>query len=90
MLRSSLFKWMTMLAFPNRDAPVPHFKRKVIESKNLDEARLRMEQLAMARERGLMVDDDFLYESLDIPKPKPKATTADVGGDEAEEVQDES
>jgi phage gp29-like protein len=90
-LRSSLFKWMTMLGFPNKDAPVPHFKRKVIESKNIEEARLRMDQLAMARERGLMVDDDFLYETLDIPKPKPRVTTAEADADDqTEDVQDES
>jgi len=69
MLRKQLIAPIVALRMPGRDVPLPHFRRKVIEEKNLDAARLDLDKLRLATELGLPVDDDVKYELLGIAKP---------------------
>jgi len=87
-LKSGMIGPMVRMKFPNRDVPIPNFVREVHEEKNVDAARLVLDQITKAQELGLPIDPEWLHESLEIPKPKE--TTADVQGAEPEKVEDES
>lgn len=81
MIRQQVLTWMVRFKFPNSAMPVPVFKRRVVEQKNLDEQRLALDKLRYMDERQLPVDTDVVYDMLDIPLPKegvtPHGTTQD-------------
>ena len=60
---------MVALKFPGRDAPIPIFKRKVYEARDVESERLTLEQLNFAKSERMIVNSDWLYDSLNIPKP---------------------
>ena len=55
-------------------APLPVFKRRVVEDKNLDAERLAIDKFRFAAERGIDVDEDHVRDVLDLPRPKDLAT----------------
>ncbi|KKM98964.1 hypothetical protein LCGC14_1152670 [marine sediment metagenome] len=74
MVREQIIRPMVEMRWPNGKRPLPHFVRRVIEAKNLDEERLNIEKLKFMAERGLRVDANVIYEMLGIPRPKDLST----------------
>ena len=77
-IRRQLIRYMVELRYPGRNAPVPIFKRKTYEARNVEAERLTLDQLRYAGERNLRLDEDTLYELLNLPKPttpEPKVKT---------------
>ncbi|KKM67208.1 hypothetical protein LCGC14_1473400 [marine sediment metagenome] len=74
MVRDQIIRPMIEMRWPNRKRPLPHFVRRVIEAKNLDEERLNIEKLKFMAERDLRVDANVIYEMLGIPQPKDLST----------------
>ena len=70
MLREQVIRPIVELKWPNKKMPLPHFVRRVFETKNLDEERLNIEKLTYMDGRNLRVDDDVVYDMLGIPQPK--------------------
>lgn len=60
---------MVQLRFPNKDVPLPVFKRVLHETRYVEGERLTMDQITLAKELGMPLDQDWLYEALSIPKP---------------------
>lgn len=73
MIREQVIRPIVQLRWPNTKHPLPHFVRRVIEAKNLDEERLNIEKLTYMQGRNLPVDDDVVYEMLGIPQPKDRS-----------------
>lgn len=70
MIRQQILTPMIHFRFPGKNLPIPLFKRRVLEEKNLEEQRLALEKLRFMAERNLVVDTDVVYDMLDIPLPK--------------------
>lgn len=68
-IRKQLIRPMVALKYPGRDAPIPVFVRKTYEARDVESERLTLDQLEFARTERLTVNSDWLYESLNIPKP---------------------
>ena len=68
-IRRQLLRPMVALRF-GPDAPVPVFARKVPEKVDIEGGRLTLDRLDRAEKFGLTVSSDWLYESLDIPRPE--------------------
>ena len=69
-IREQVLRYMVRFHFPNRNLPIPHFKRVIADDVNVDVQRLKMEQIRMATELQLPIDKDFLYDGLNIERPK--------------------
>ena len=69
---------MVKFRWPQVPRPVPIFKRRVIEEKNLDAERLELDKLRFMREMGLPVAPELVYERLGYPMPEPEAPSANV------------
>jgi phage gp29-like protein len=72
-VREQLLRPMVELKYPGRDAPVPIFCRKTYVGRDVEAERLTLEQLRFARESGLRIDEDVVYEKLGIPRPETAA-----------------
>ena len=68
-----IFEPMVRFRFPSRSMPTPRFLRRLVEYRNVDVERLAMEQIRLAREMGLTIDENWAYETLNIPIPKLEA-----------------
>ena len=60
---------MIRFKYPNQMLPIPRFTRVVKEKKDLEAHRLALEQLRLAKDWGIEIDTDTIYEILDITKP---------------------
>ena len=69
-IREQVLAPMVRFRWPNQNVPVPHWQRKVAEDANIDERRLRLDEIRFAKEAGLAIDNLWLYEELNIPVPK--------------------
>ena len=69
-IENQVIRPMIRFRWPNQPVPMPHFKRKIIEARNLDADRLEMDRIRLARELGLIIDEDVLYDRLGLPQPK--------------------
>jgi len=69
-IRKQLIRPMVQLKYPGRDAPIPVFVRKTYEARDIESERLTLEQLGFAQKEKLVVNSDWLYESLNIPRPE--------------------
>ena len=70
MVRQQVLTPMVRFRWPDKPMPVPHFQRKVAVDANLDERRVRLDELRFAREAGLALETMWLHEELNIPIPK--------------------
>lgn len=79
-------RWVVRMRWPGQDVPVPHWVREVEQPVNLDNDRLTLEKLKYMDERGLRVDDDWIYSALGIAQPKaePEPAPSDKPEPEAE------
>lgn len=68
-IRDKIFRPMLSLRFPGQDVPVPYFRRVLVEGRNIESEKLSLEQLRFAKEIGLALDRNTVYEKLSIPKP---------------------
>jgi len=68
-IRRSVIGPMCWCRFPNKEAPLPYFRRVLYESRNVESEKLNLEQVRAAREFGLPVGEDELYEMLGVSKP---------------------
>lgn len=76
-IEANILRPMIMGKFPDRpDMPIPWFRRKLIEKKNIEAERLMLDQLEFAARRGMHIDDNVLYERLNIPIPTTKPETS--------------
>jgi len=78
-IEKGVLRQMVGLRWPGRPMPIPNFKRKIVEDRNLESERLDLEQLQKARDFGLAIDPEVMYERLRIPPPKqptPEAVNA--------------
>lgn len=69
-IREQLIRPMVELKYPGKNAPIPCFKRKTYAQRDVESERLTLEQLSFAAREGLSVNSDWLYESLNIPRPE--------------------
>jgi phage gp29-like protein len=69
------FRWPDI---PFQKLPIPHFRRRKADTRDLDADRVMLEKLAYMRDRNLPVDDEFVYESLGIPVPKEDEGSANA------------
>lgn len=69
-VKDQILKWMVRFRFPDRELPVPIFRRNPVEQRNIEADRLEMDKLKFMAERGLPVDSEVVYERLNIPQPK--------------------
>ncbi len=78
-IEQNIIKPMLVLRYPGRDMPLPWFRRKMKEKKDIEAERLAIDQIRLAKENGLHIDDDVLYEKLNIPVPttKPEESRTD-------------
>lgn len=70
MVREQVLRPLVRFRWPGRNVPIPQFKRTLSEETNIEAARLRLDQITKAQELGLAMDTDWLYQALDIPRPK--------------------
>lgn len=68
-LRQQLLAPMTRFRFPGRDMPIPTFVREVEERKDVEGARLMLEQLRYAHDAGLPVVPREAYDRLGLTMP---------------------
>jgi len=68
-IRNQVLAPMVQLHWPGQRKPVPYFHREVVSEINLEERRLRLEELRFAKELGMRMDPAWLFEELDIPQP---------------------
>ncbi len=73
-IRDRILRPMVALKFPDTPMPVPVFKRKTYEAKNIESDRLALDQLNAAKEYGLRVDTAEVYERLGLRRPEDGAT----------------
>lgn len=79
MVETQILWPMIRMRFPKMDnPPVPRFVRKLPEARAIDEERVNMEQLKLARDLGMPVAMDDAYELLNLTKPK--TTDETIGG----------
>lgn len=69
MIREGFLRQLVDCRWPGKKVPVPFWKRRVIEERNLDAKRVAMEKIAKMKEWNLRVDDDVIYEQLGLPMP---------------------
>lgn len=69
-IREQILRHMILFRFPTTPMPVPYFKRVIVEEAQLDAQRLTLDKLRFMKEQGLLVDSEYVYESLGIPRPK--------------------
>lgn len=69
-IRRQLLAQMVELKYPGRNAPVPVFKRITYVGRDVESERLTLDQLRFARESGLRIDEEVIYEKLDLPRPE--------------------
>jgi len=69
-IRNQIIRYMVRFRWPGQDVPIPHFRRLIAETPDIEHDRLKLDKLRFMREAGLRVDEDVVYELLDIPKPK--------------------
>jgi phage gp29-like protein len=79
MIREQVIRPMCRLRFPGNDAPCPHFKRILFERRDVDSDRLNLEQIRAARELGLPLEVDEVYDRLGFTKPEGYEATT-LGG----------
>lgn len=72
-VENQLFAPILKYRFPSRKMPVPEFRRRLYDREDAESQRLALEQLRMARELGLSIDEDTAYQRLNLPKPKAGA-----------------
>lgn len=70
MVRGQVFRPMVELKFPTRDMPLPLWRRKVHEPRDVESERVNLEQLRLAQELGLPITTKEAYEKLDLVRPK--------------------
>lgn len=97
-LRDQLLSPMVRFKFPGRDMPVPKFVRQLNRTRDVESERLNLEQLRLARELGVPIEQDEVYEKLGLRKPsggskplvipKPEPETPDGGNEDSEENQE--
>jgi phage gp29-like protein len=70
-IREQLLAPMCRFRFPNvQNPPIPHFRRRKADTRDLDADRVTLDKLRYMDEKGFPVDKEFVYESLGIPMPK--------------------
>lgn len=69
-IESGLLKPMCELRFPGRDMPTPWWRRKLIETKNIDADRLQIDKINLAMRLKLPMKTSWCYEVLDIEMPE--------------------
>jgi phage gp29-like protein len=69
-VREQILRPMVELKYPGKDAPIPCFHRKTSVRRDIELERLVLDQLAFASKEKLTVNSDWLYESLNIPRPE--------------------
>ena len=77
-IRRQLIRPMVQLKYPGRDAPIPVFVRKTYEARDIESEKLTLDQLRFAGEKNLRLDEDVIYDRLNLPKPttpEPKKKT---------------
>jgi phage gp29-like protein len=77
-VENQIIRHMVRLKWPARETPVPKFKRRIIESRNLDEERVTMEKVRLLRELQQPIDPVWLYDALGVPIPEG-TPTAPIG-----------
>ncbi len=74
-VENAIIRHMVRLRWPTRATPVPKFKRRIIESRNLDEERMTLEKARFMLEVAkLPLDPLWVYDSLGIPVPEGAPT----------------
>jgi len=68
-IREQVFRPMLDYKFPEMKVPVPHFKRKLVSKRDVDSERLDLDQIRTAKELGLPLRTDEVYERLGFSKP---------------------
>lgn len=89
-VRNKIIAPMIQFRFPGKNVPIPHFKRKILESRNIESERLTLEQLRFGKEIGLSVEKSWLYESLSFPIPAKDAELVNLGSSLVEESLEET
>lgn len=89
-VRNFIIAPMIQLRFPNKKVPLPHFKRKLLESRNIESERLTLDQLRFGREINLTVEKSWLHDSLGIPMPADGAEVVNLGTGFVEELNKEN
>lgn len=69
-IREQLIRPMVELRYPGKSAPIPCFKRKTYKQRDIEAERLTLDQLRFAREGGIRIDEDVIYEKLNLPRPE--------------------
>lgn len=72
-LREQVFRPMCRFRWPGAAVPVPVFRRQTVEARDLDAERLDLEKFRFLQERGLLVDNEVIYDRLGVPPPKQLA-----------------
>ena len=71
-IRNQVIRPLVEIAFPGRSAPIPHFRREILEGRNIDWAeRLKLEKIGLMAKLGLPMLRTEMYELLGITQPKP-------------------
>ena len=68
-IREQVFRPVLEQKFPGADVLIPHFKRKLVQKRDVDSERLDLEQLRVAREFGLPLMTEEVYERLGFTQP---------------------
>jgi phage gp29-like protein len=89
-IRSQVLRPMTLMKFPRKDVPIPHFKRTVIESKSVDADRLGLERLKIAKELGVSLSADQVYEWLGTTPPEPGKEFGAAKFEQPEDTEDDA
>ncbi len=56
--------------------PIPYFRRRKVDTRDLDADRVMLDKLRYMKDAGLTVDPEFVYEALGIPQPKEEDGSA--------------
>jgi phage gp29-like protein len=78
-IEGQLLTPMVGLRFPNHPGPTPTWKRIIEEARDLDQERIGLDKLDRAREMGLPLKRDEVYEVLGFERPSADDTDI-IGG----------
>lgn len=80
-IERQIFRFMLNLKFPNKPMPLPRFCRELPERRDVETERLVLDQITFAVGHGLRIDEEVMYEKLQLPiplTPEPKKTSSEV------------
>ena len=76
-IREQLLRLMCAYKWPGKEVPVPYFVRVVESSRDVEAERMDLDQLRMAKELELRLDDGVAYAKLHLPVPTTPEPRAD-------------